>query len=222
MELFGVQLELEAVRDARAAWSKAKRQFESDVDLIMARLLNEAAVNYMSVPQISKASGLTPTKVRALMRKHNLNPKRGKRALAAAAATALQENSALLGIEPHEMDLMSPLAYLPMGSDLRQELSDHEHTEHVAGCRLCPPVSGNKIEWCRECGLRYDDLKCEHVNTQTTERSVSGNEVTRGYWRHKDGTPCSSYPDSLNFTYAPEASVACNHGFLRCYTRDEL
>lgn len=156
MELFGVQLELEAVRDARAAWNKAKRQFESDVDLIMARLLNEAAVNYMSVPQISKASGLTPTKVRALMRKHNLNPKRGKRALAAAAATALQENSALLGIEPHEMDLMSPLAYLPMGSELRQELSE---TKREPGVLQIPmellehTVSGNTVT------VNRDDLR---------------------------------------------------------------
>jgi hypothetical protein len=169
MEMFGVQLELEAVREAKHKWDTARRKFDSDVELIMARLLNEAAVNYMSVDQISKASGLTPVKVRALMRKHGLNPKHGKRNLAHTAAQALQENAALLGIEPHEMDLMSPLAYLPMGSDLRQELKNqgcHPYDEACATdnipCRNHGgQVSGN-LRPCQESIPKGSDPEAEH------------------------------------------------------------
>lgn len=114
---------LGVVAEAKAEWTKARAKFDSDVALVMARLLNEAALNMMTAQQISKASGLTVKRVRQLMRDHGLNPKVGRRELAKHAAEALQENSSLLGIEPHEMDLMSPLAYLPMGSEMRKRIA---------------------------------------------------------------------------------------------------
>ena len=134
MRMFDVQIALEGIAEARTKWDRAFRKFNADVEYLMARLLNEAAVNHMSVEQVAKASGLPAKRVRALMRDHGLNPKQGKRLLANHAATALTENAALLGIEPHEMDLTSPLAYLPMGSDLRLILE----TEAGRGVKQLP------------------------------------------------------------------------------------
>jgi hypothetical protein len=58
------------------------------------------------------------------MRRNKMSPSSGKTLLAKTAAEALATNSALLGIAPHEMDLTSPLAYLPMGTEMRQAITD--------------------------------------------------------------------------------------------------
>lgn len=138
MKFYDVQIALEGIAEARTAWDRGLRKFNSDVEYLMARLLNEAAVNHMSVEQVAKASGLTAKRVRSLMRAHGLNPKQGKRMLANHAAEALASNAALLGIEPNEMDLMSPLAYLPMGSDLKKFLE----TDAMKGVKEIPPETG--------------------------------------------------------------------------------
>jgi hypothetical protein len=134
MRTFDVQIALEAVAEARDKWDTARRRFNSEVQYVMARLLNEAAVNRMSVEQVAAASGLTPKRVRAMMRENGLNPKQGKGLMARNAAKTLAENAALLGVEPHEMDLTSPLAYLPMGSELKRFLE----TEAMQGVKEAP------------------------------------------------------------------------------------
>ena len=124
MKKFDVQIALEGIREAKAEWAKAVRAFNADVEKVLVRLLHEASVNYMSPEEVARFSGLSTKRVRSLMCEHGLNPRDGKRMLADSAAKALADNAALLGIRPHDMDLMSPLAYLPMGSQLRQELTD--------------------------------------------------------------------------------------------------
>lgn len=159
MEKFGVQISLEAVRDARVAWNAARREFDRDVDKIMTRLLHEAARNMMSVHDVATASGLTPKRVRDLLRGLGLNPRDGKRLLADRAAKALHENSALLGIKPHEFDLMSPLAYLPMGGELRKQLL----AEQASKVTEVEEVSGNPIH-----GINYwdDTVACEGLGIE--------------------------------------------------------
>lgn len=124
MKKFDVQIALEGVRDAKSQWARAVRTFNADVEKVLVRLLHEASANYMSPEEVARHSGLSPKRVRDLMRANGLNPRDGKRVLAASAAKALAENAALLGIRPHDMDLMSPLAYLPMGSQMKQALTD--------------------------------------------------------------------------------------------------
>lgn len=124
MKKFDVQIALEGIAEAKGEWAKAIRKFNADVERALVRLLHEASANYMSVEEVARHSGLSPKRVRTLMRDHGLNPRLGKRVLADSAAKALHENAALMGIRPHDMDLMSPLAYLPMGSKMRQELTD--------------------------------------------------------------------------------------------------
>lgn len=124
MQKFDVQIALEGVREAREKWTKAKIKFDADVEYVMSRLINEAAVNYMSAEEVARASGLTTKRVRLLMRQRGLDPRKSKRLLSKQASETLMENAALLGVEPHEMDLMSPLAYLPAGQELRQMLTD--------------------------------------------------------------------------------------------------
>lgn len=122
--MFDVQIALEGLADARREWSRAMRAFNADSERVLIRLLHEAAANYMSAEQVAKFSGLSPKRIRTLMRDNGLNPRDGKRVLAKHAAEALQSNAELLGIAPHQMDLMSPLAYLPAGSLLRQQITD--------------------------------------------------------------------------------------------------
>lgn len=149
MKKFDVEISLEAVREAKAEWAKGVTKFNSDVTFVMARLLREAARNYMSAEEVSKASGFTVKRVRQMMRDIGLNPRDGKTLLSKKAATALAENAALMGIEPHEVDLMSPLAYLPMGEKMKRELQDRSVSQ-------VHEVSGNqeplaKGLWCAEC-----------------------------------------------------------------------
>lgn len=122
MHPFGVQLSLEAFAEERAKWKAAYREFSAGGEKVLRRLLLEALASQMSLEQVHQYSGLTRAEVRAAVRRAGLNPNASKRFLSHAAATALQENAELLGIDPAEMDLTSPLAYLPMGKDLRQRL----------------------------------------------------------------------------------------------------
>lgn len=131
MKKLDVVIALETVKEARAKWAVAQTSFTADVSTVMKRLLNEAAVNMMSAEEVAKASGLTVKRVRALMRENNLNPKNSKRLLAKTAAETLAENAALMGVEPREFDLMSPLAYLPMGSSLKGFLGNSVTGEEV-------------------------------------------------------------------------------------------
>lgn len=119
MQKAEVNTALTQIAEARAAWVKINNEFNSNVDRLMTRLLNEAAANRMSVEEVARASGLTVKRVRVLMRNRGLNPKDGKNLLAKKAAETLESNANLLGIEPGDMDLMSPLTYLPAGSQLR-------------------------------------------------------------------------------------------------------
>lgn len=113
---------MKRVREARAEWDLAMARFAADEEMLMGRLIREAAVEKMSAEQIADASGYSVRRVRALMRSMGLDPKRGVRLLSKLAAEALHENAALLGIEPDEIDLMSPLAYLPMGEALKNQI----------------------------------------------------------------------------------------------------
>lgn len=140
MDKFGVQLALEGVREAEDKWRDAGREFRSRLHAVMKRLMYEAAANRMSVSEVSKASGKSRAAVRNAMRMAGLDPRDGKTLLAETAADALKNNADLLGIPVHEMDLMSPLAYLPMGSEMRQAIIDAT-TKGVT--ELPDVVSGN-------------------------------------------------------------------------------
>lgn len=124
MNKFGVTMALGRVHEARSKWNSAKRDFDEAVDKVMAVLLHEAARALMTQQEVAAASGLPVKRVRDLMRKHGLNPRDGKQMLSRQAAKALNENADLLGIKPQEMDLTSPLAYLPMGDEMRRQLAD--------------------------------------------------------------------------------------------------
>lgn len=113
---------LEQMRAAREAWGKGRTEFFAGYDLLFSRYIYEACANFMSAHDVANALGVSPRTVRERMRVLGLDPKGGKRALNAKASEAMVENAALMGIDPKDMDLTSPLAYLPMGSELRQKL----------------------------------------------------------------------------------------------------
>lgn len=112
------------IKEAREVFAKTQTKFASDVDAMMNRLIHEGARNFMSAEEIARAAGMPVKRIRAFMRSAGLSPSDSKTLLSKKAAEALANNSALLGIEPSEMDLMSPLAYLPMGSVMKRELQD--------------------------------------------------------------------------------------------------
>lgn len=119
---FHVMSQLERVREANDQLRKVTAKHNSDIGWVMRRLLLEASRTRMSVEEVARYSGYTPKRIRIMMRQFGLDPKTGRHLLAKRAAEILSDNAELLGIEPHEMDLMSPLAYLPMGQKLREEI----------------------------------------------------------------------------------------------------
>lgn len=121
MQKFEIQLNLEHIKQARKAYNDAAREFGERVDKAMKRLIHEAAAQRMSITEVGKLSGFTSAQVKARMKAMNLNPTTGKTLLSKQAADVLTSNAAIMGIEPSEIDLMSPLAYLPAGSLLKDK-----------------------------------------------------------------------------------------------------
>lgn len=139
MKMLDVQIALEDLRKAREQWAQARAEFQSGYEWVFTRLVHEGARNYMTVSQIAIALGVTPKAVRNKMRAIGLDPKAGKRMLSKTASHALLENAAIMGIEPAEMDLTSPLAYLPMGEQMRKQYQDRTLVRVTEE----PEVSGN-------------------------------------------------------------------------------
>lgn len=137
MDRFGVQLALENLSEAMWMWKRSFIDFRAAYEKAMTRLLHEAMINQMSAEQFAKFSGMTVKSVRMLMRRSGFDPKKGRRFLSDAAATALQRNAELMGIDPLKVDLTSPLAYLPGGSQL-QRAYDSEAVRGVKDEEIIP------------------------------------------------------------------------------------
>lgn len=104
---------------AAREWEVAIARFQSEIQRVRIALITEAVANRMSASQVAEISDMAVRQVRSVMRAAGLDPKWGQRLLAKQAASALVDNANLLGIDPQDMDLTSPLAYLPMGQELR-------------------------------------------------------------------------------------------------------
>jgi len=124
MKMTDVLEGLRQMREAREAWGRGRTEFFAAYDIMLTRYMYEAFANSMSVEHIANALNVTPKTIRTKMRSLNLDPRAGVRALNKAASQAMLDNAALMGIDPRDMDLTSPLAYLPMGSDLRRKLDE--------------------------------------------------------------------------------------------------
>lgn len=105
---------LRTVRQTKRAWNDAKRVLDAEAEKVLKRLIYEAIANRMSVNEVAVASGLTTQQVRARLKRYGM-ANMGKSLLSQTAADALRDNAAMLGVETHEIDLMSPLAYLSAG-----------------------------------------------------------------------------------------------------------
>lgn len=123
MDRESVRRTLSRVRASRDEWSTAKAKHDSDVAYVMQRTVNEAIRNRMSVEEIATHAGMSVKAVRAYMRDIGLTT-RSVGLLSKQAAENLESNAALMGIDPREMDLASPLAYLPAGRYLRDTVND--------------------------------------------------------------------------------------------------
>jgi hypothetical protein len=152
MRKFDVVIGLERLAEARRRWNDGRKEFDTGFDRALSRLVHEGTREFMSPREMANVLGWPVGRMRTFMQKHNLNPRDGKRVLSDQAAKALRENAALLGVKPHEMDLTSPLAYLPMGNDLRTQLQDQttaqvkEFPETDAGLPDCEGWT------CQSCG----------------------------------------------------------------------
>lgn len=146
MKQFEVQLAFEELRSQFDKWKKAFNDVAREFDKIMTRLIHEAVANRMSVEQIASATGLSPKVVRMKMRRMGFDPKRGRGPLAHAAAEALRTNAELLGVDPLDIDLTSPLAYLPGGSQL-QAAAQSEAVKGVKDVQ-CEAVSPESSQPC--------------------------------------------------------------------------
>lgn len=146
MKLFEIQMTMQRIREARAEWSAKHREVNEVAARSMRRLLHEAIAQRMSVEDVAKYSGYTKARIRQMMRGMDLEPRWSKTMLAKTAAEALRTNAELLGIDPVDMDLMSPLAYLPAGSQLRSALD----SEAVRGVTEVPEIEVDPSELTEE------------------------------------------------------------------------
>lgn len=124
MDIKSTKQYMNLTRDVAQDAFRKQVALAEDLDSARKRLIFEGIHNFMSVEQMAAELGLTPTRVRALMRKFGINPRLGRRTLADMASKALQSNAELLGIKPWQMDLTSPLAYLPAGGRLKQAVQE--------------------------------------------------------------------------------------------------
>lgn len=133
---------LNQIKEAREARSKAVQDLSIAISEMMRLLIHEGLAQFMSPEQIASESGHPVKYVRELMRTMDLDPKSGRTTLSKKAAEALNTNAALMGIDPADFDLTSPLAYLPMGSVLKRQLTDARTSQVTEGD--LSGVSGNK------------------------------------------------------------------------------
>jgi hypothetical protein len=138
---FEVELALQEVAQEVQKWKVAYHDFLQGVNRVMDRLIHEAVANRMSVEQIAGLSGLTKHRIRRQMKQMGLDYRTSKTALAHSAAEALKNNAALLGVDPLDMDLSSPLAYLPGGSQLRTKMQ----SEAVKGVKDLDEMQGEIV-----------------------------------------------------------------------------
>ena len=123
MEKFEIVINLEHIAAQRKAWNEAAREFGERVDRAMKRLIHEAVAKRMSATEVAKLAGYNRTTLKSMMLRMNLNPTKGTTLLSRQAAAVLESNAEILGIKPHEIDLMSPLAYLPAGSLIKEQVA---------------------------------------------------------------------------------------------------
>lgn len=117
-----IQVSFEKINEARQQLKLAGASVESEVNRVLTRLIHECLTKRMSPEHIAVMAGWRVKEVRSAMRARGIEPRHNKTVLAKQSASALIDNAHLLGIEPEEMDLSSPLAYLPMGKELREFL----------------------------------------------------------------------------------------------------
>jgi hypothetical protein len=119
----------EGTRRYMRVWGKASDEgrikiasYRKQMNAVLMRLIYEGAMNYMSAKDMASELGVSPRAMRAALRAAGLPTRVDKRLLADSAAKALRENAEALGVKPWQMDLMSPLAYLPMGDAMKRSL----------------------------------------------------------------------------------------------------
>lgn len=125
MDRFGIRLHLEHIRAARDELNKKRREYDAIVNKHLPLLLLEAGQNRMSVREVSKHSGIPVRQIRARLKKLGVKST-DARLLPDASAKVLAANADLLNIDPADMDLMSPLAYLPAGQALRDLIKEED------------------------------------------------------------------------------------------------
>lgn len=177
MKKFEIEINLQHMKEAKEKAVAANREFLSRVDTALVRLIHEAAAQRMSAQQVAKLSGFTTAQIKARMKAMGLNPTTGRALLSKQAAAVLESNAEIMGIQPHEIDLMSPLAYLPAGSLLKEQVSSVTDLEE-------PAVSGND-----EAAIRADER--ERLANDAYERGDIGKEGEITVWDwllRQDGT----------------------------------
>ena len=130
MNRFQVLDALREIRDANKQWAVARREYTRVMEKSVNRLILEAATNRIALTTVASASGLTTKRIRAIMRDHGVNPRQAQGLITTQAAEALVSNAEAMGLPVGEMDLTSPLAYLPMGETLAKELAALPRPEH--------------------------------------------------------------------------------------------
>lgn len=181
MQKFDVVIGLERLAEARKRWNEGRRDFDAGYEKVLLLLVHEGARAFMSDREMATVLGWTTGRMRAFMRKVGLSPAAGKRVLREEASKALRENAELMGIRPHEVDLSSPLAYLPMGNDLRKQLQDQQvsrvtaESEKVCVCE--EPVPTGRLPFGEVCVACSYVIKFPETITVTMPRDIWDNHL---------------------------------------------
>lgn len=152
MNKFDVTIRLEKLAAARTEWSTKRREFDDAYETALLRLVYEGLRAFMTIDEMATSLSVPTTRVRTFMRRNGVEPRQGKRVLSDQAAVALRDNAELLGIDPINMDLTSPLAYLPMGEKMKRELQD----EQVSSVNEFPETECR----CPDCGREVSCSRC--------------------------------------------------------------
>lgn len=110
---------LKKIRAADRKWREEKKKFDLSVNRVMYRLIHEAAENRMSMSVVANLAGKTPNQMRILMKMAGLDQTPLRTLLPKESAEVLRKNADALGIDPKDIDLLSPLAYLPSGTRVK-------------------------------------------------------------------------------------------------------
>lgn len=114
---------LSDIGTAQLEFHRVAKRYEAERDRALLPLVLEGARLRLSAKRMAAYAGVTQGRIKSILRRTGIDG-RNISMVAEQTEKVLEHNAALLDVDITQIDLMSPLAYIPAGPGLRREGSE--------------------------------------------------------------------------------------------------